>query len=99
MTYLHPSIHAEMLDCRDHLLRALTAAMEARVAEHVDDWTVVELTALRDACEAWDGPNKRSVPSMIAIGAADRVAMGHVDYASKVCLYVAEMMYGLMEFR
>ena len=78
-------------DCRAYVLDALTVAMEDRRAR--DDWIEGERMAVAMAANEWamaHGYERR-----VTVEDVEHVegnAVGHIDYASKLALYVAEFI-------
>lgn len=89
--------HEDMLDCQKVLLRALTREMDNRAKHRQNgaDWVAKERLAIQQAAYDWAVRHKMTTrPTMYDIERLEPFAMGHVDYASKLCLYVAEFLYG-----
>lgn len=90
--------HAEMLRCQQFLLDRLRRQMRRR-PEH-DDWIERERLTLAIAAHQWG--TAHGLAKAITVAEVERLeqpAVGHVDYAEKVCLYVAEFMYGARAIR
>jgi hypothetical protein len=78
-----PQTHDQMLQMRDRLLKKLDRMGKRRHLH--DDWNERELQALSDAS---------GVP-LDAVRRVETCAVGHVDYASKLCWYVTELAFGV----
>lgn len=91
--------HDEFLECRTSILHALRAQMDKRDLKS-ESWIAAERSAMVYAANKWRG---RHGPlkwiSQEDVEHVETLAMGHVDYASKVSLYVAEMVYGFRPTR
>lgn len=88
--------HARLLDCRDAILAALSAEMGRRAdAVHVADWIARERSAVANAAHDWASAHDMSCDVTVAdVERVEALAVGHVDYASKLALYVAELVTG-----
>ena len=77
--------------CQEFLLKKLTQAMDVRDRwASTDLWIEFERNALADA--TWEWAKKyggRAIPPS-EIESYENMAVGHVDYARKICLYTAE---------
>lgn len=84
-----------LISCRDAVLDALVDEMGRRHDDPGMGWIERERAAVADAATAWAAVHG------IAVGVTpedvERIetsAVGHFDYASKLALYVAEMVVG-----
>jgi hypothetical protein len=87
--------HDDFLACHRVLLDALAAEQRNR-ARNPDDWELRERAALVNAANRW--VDARTGLRHVDAEAVERVeprAMGHIDYSSKIALYVAQLVYGL----
>ncbi|MBK7823007.1 MAG: hypothetical protein IPJ61_18660 [Tessaracoccus sp.] len=73
---------------REHALRARRSG-----------WLADELAAMRAAINRERHRQRLAPVDEAAVAAADRLAAGHVDYASKFTLYCAELACGLRGVR
>lgn len=88
--------HQSLMRCRDGVLAALVEAARDRR----DGWAEHERDAMVIAANYYALSN----PGLTTITADDierieGLAVGHVDYADKIALYVAEMVHGVREVR
>lgn len=87
--------HRQLLACRDHVSAALGAEMAKRRAAG-DAWIDNERRAVVDAANAWVASHGVGCAVTVAdVAAVEGRAVGHIDYQSKLCLYVAEIVTGL----
>lgn len=80
-----------LMACREHLLRALKEAMGKRHAR--EDWEAFERQTVAMAANAW--AQAHGYERRVTVEDVERIeqgAVGHVDYASKLALYVAEFV-------
>lgn len=84
--------HDQMIACRDHILKALSAEMEHR--DDHDDWIERERQAVATATDSWAVANGGWVLSAADVERIEGLAVGHSDYATKLALYVAERVTG-----
>lgn len=85
--------HFAMLKARDHILRALSNEMTHR--ETNPHWVDDERMSVVLAANEW--AISRGLPTL-TFADVERIetsAVGHIDYASKLALYVAEALYGV----
>ncbi len=82
-----------LLRCRDAILSALLTEAKHR-SEHVD-WERREREAVALAANQYATNHARKLVTVDEVEHVEPLAMGHVDYASKLALYVAEMVHGL----
>lgn len=88
------TLYDEESRCRSHLLNALTLEMDKRYANR-DTWIENERFAITVAANQW--AQAHALPTRISVEqveAIEDLAVGHVDYAHKLTLYVTEMIYG-----
>ena len=81
---------ALLLVCRNYLLEAFNGEADRR-SEHPDDWVARERNALAVAANAW--AEARGIAARVTVDDVEKLegrAVGHVDYATKLALYVAE---------
>lgn len=77
--------------CRDYILADLSDEMSCRSLHK--DWIERERSAVAIAANQWAKANKSPTRVTIEdVEAIERMAVGHIDYASKLSLYVAEMI-------
>lgn len=83
--------HERVMSCRAYIYEALVRAMDDR-ANHVD-WVERERMAVVVAANEWATahPSSRTV-SVMDVERVEVLAVGHVDYATKLALYVAELV-------
>ncbi len=82
--------HGRLLACRQHVLLALCAAAEDRSAS---DWVERERVVVATSANAW--AQAHGYPQRVTVDDVERIevqAVGHVDYASKLALYIAEFV-------
>lgn len=80
-----------LLSCRDYVLTRLRSTMLNRAND--PDWIASERFAVAQAANDW--ASCHGIDRRITVYDVERIeggAMGHVDYASKLCLYVAELV-------
>lgn len=80
-----------LLKCRDAIHRALTDEMAHRGADLT--WVDRERYAVADAATRW--AEAHDIGRVVTVEDVERVevrAVGRVDYASKLSLYVAELV-------
>lgn len=84
-----------LMECRDTILDALEKEMEQR-RRNPGSWIENERCAVHYAASYWiwdHGLGKKiTVEDILRI---EPRAVGHIDYASKLALYVAEFIYDL----
>lgn len=88
--------HDKFMACRDYIHQALQSEMNHR-PEH-RDWVERERQAVADAAVEWAVAN--GMGQIVTAADVERVegmAVGHFDYGPKLCLYVAEMVFGVRE--
>lgn len=80
-----------LLECRDRIFEALTKQMGRRGNNL--DWIEHERGAVADAATAWasaHGIDRTVTPADVE--RVEGMALGHIDYASKLSFYVAELV-------
>lgn len=88
------SIHAEFAACRTTLLAALSAEMDKRSKATGMDWVHEERYAITKAANDWARAHLLREVTVDDVERVEGLAVGHVDYARKLALYVAELVYG-----
>ena len=89
------TLWTQMDDCRINLLKHLKEAMSQRNLFAGDDWIIWERCQLVYRANSW--AKAYDIPELVSLAeveAVESLAVGHVDYASKLTLYVAELIYG-----
>jgi hypothetical protein len=79
------------LACHEHIYKALRAEMDHR-AQH-EDWVERERAAVATAAREWAA--HAGYDRSVTVEDVERIetsAVGHCDYASKLALYVAELV-------
>jgi hypothetical protein len=81
------------ISCRDYILSALIDAMQDRSTVKDLSWIETERTAVAVAANQWatSHPPATTV-SVDDVERVEQLAVGHYDYASKLALYVAELV-------
>lgn len=89
--------HQMLMEACDHILHALREEMVKRptMASNLN-WVEKERWAVVFAANEWALANKFGVVSASDVKHLELLALGHVDYARKLSLYVAERV---MNFR
>lgn len=83
----------ELSNCRRRLLVALSDEMKHRNDD--DRWVEREREAITTAANGW-ALNHGLQPITVAdVEHIEGMAVGHVDYARKLALYISELLYGL----
>jgi hypothetical protein len=84
--------HDDFLECHRQLLAALVDESKHRRLN--PDWEDRERAAMANAADQWcdTHPGCRRV-DIDDIRRIEHRAMGHIDYGSKLALYVAELVY------
>jgi hypothetical protein len=85
-------VHDEMLRCHKRLKDVLRKAQDQR-PKHPYDWVENEHVALLVAVNEWAEDHDRPVLTLEDIERVEVQALGHYDYSSKFCLYIAEELY------
>lgn len=87
-------LHSNMLSCHRHLRKVLAKQCKKRSEYKDAGWIEDELLAVTSAANVWaeahDLPRRVTMETVRRI---DRSASGHIDWASKLCLRVAESLY------
>lgn len=81
------------LDCRDHIYAALVNEMTHRRDDPGLAWIGRERQAVADAATRWARAN--NLDRTVTAADVERIegaAIGHSDYASKLALYIAELV-------
>lgn len=88
----------QMQACREALISALMDEMAKRKFKQYADWVVAERDALTLAANRWIVEHTETHTITAAqVEEVENLAVGHSDYASKLVLYVSELVYGLRE--
>lgn len=83
--------HGQIMACREHVLSALRTEAEKRPGR--DDWEAAERLAVAAAANDWSSANGLGwTVTADQVERVEHLAMGHVDYMSKLALLVAEMI-------
>lgn len=88
-----PQQLTELIAAQEALHAVLLREHEQRAQR--TDWLPQELAAMHAAVNRERHRQRRSLVTLAAVEAADRLAAGHVDYAAKFVLYCAELACGL----
>lgn len=83
-----------LMACKEHILRALKDAMGERRGR--EDWVEFERQAVAMAANEW--AQAHGYERRVTVDDVERIevrAVGHVDYARKLALYVAEFVAAL----
>lgn len=84
----------EFLACHAWLRRRFKAATDQRHGHPGNEWEEYERVELAIAANSWaDSHGLGKTVTRDDIEAIEGQAIGHVDYASKLCLYTAELLY------
>ena len=86
----------KVLDAQRWILRGLTAEMAKR-RDNPDRWIDDERMAVVLAANEWAVAKGGCAVTFDEVERIETLAVGHVDYASKLALYVAEMVCGARE--
>lgn len=81
----------DVLDCYEFIYRHLAAEMANRASN--PSWIERERQVVADAASAW--ASAHHVYRRVTVEDVERIetaALGHSDYATKLCLYVAEFV-------
>lgn len=82
---------SSLRDSRAFILEALRAEMSKR-ADH-DDWVERERLAVTIAANEWAQANGLQSITVDDVRRVETLAVGHVDYATKLALYVSELIH------
>lgn len=85
----------ELRNCRERCLIALARAMDDRNTFKGLEWIGHERRAITEAANAWATAHGLPTITVEQVQAAEHMAVGHIDYAEKLALYVSELVYGL----
>lgn len=87
--------HEMLLEARDHIVTALRDEMDKRptMASNLK-WIEKERWAVVYAANDWAQANNFGSITASDVKHLESLAVGHVDYALKLCLYVAERVMG-----
>jgi hypothetical protein len=80
----------QMDACRRYILDALLTAAEHRE----DGWVERERRAVALAASEWAVIHGQEQVTVDEVEQVEGLAVGHVDYAEKLALYVTELVYG-----
>lgn len=87
------SPHDRRLACRDYVLSALIKAMERRHEYMGIEWVSPERMAVAVAANEWATANAPAATVTVDdVERVEQMAVGHSDYATKLALYVAELV-------
>lgn len=86
--------HDRMMSCRDYIKYALADASN-RSPRDFDR----ELEVVLDEAIVWCRLLQRPEITMEDVRRADQLSMGHVDWSSKLPLYVAEAVFGVASWQ
>lgn len=84
-----------MLKCRDFIHDAFQ--LEADNRSWNEDWEAAERLAMAKAANDWAAAHGLNKVTVHQIEDIEHLAVGHIDYATKIALYIAEMVYGVRE--
>lgn len=86
-------IQRDVTSCRDHVYKALLAKMDKRDHDSLV-WIDVERKAVADAATYWAGRYGYGDKTVTVedVERIEALAVGHIDYASKLALYIAEFV-------
>lgn len=88
-----PTRHGMLMQCQTYLLEALHAAAADRGTDL--SWIERERLVVAVAANRWAQAHR--IETLVSVDDVERVeqrAIGHVDYAAKLALYVAELVVG-----
>ena len=85
----------EMLASRDAIHAALVKEMKKRPKCDGLGWIENERDAVADRANRWALTHGRPTITVHDVERVERRAMGHIDYGTKLALYVAELIYGV----
>lgn len=85
------TLHAEILALRDQLVKVLGKETKIKPRDYNRELFVI---GAETGTWARSHPDARSV-TLTELERCDTMAVGHIDWWSKLCLYVAETAYGL----
>jgi hypothetical protein len=84
--------HQDMLTCRAHVLAALIKEAKKRNQCDGMEWVDNERLAVAVAANQWAGAHGYRTVTIHDVERVEGQAVGHCDYASKLALYVAELV-------
>jgi hypothetical protein len=87
--------HEDVMNLRRRCLVALRKAMDDRRSFAGTEWIEHEREAITEAANVWALAHGLPTVTVGQVEAIEHLAVGHVDYAEKLALYVAEMTYGI----
>lgn len=85
------TLNTEILALRDHLTKVLSKETKIKPRDFNRELFVI---GAETGTWAREHPQARSV-TLTELERCDTMAVGHIDWWSKLCLYVAETAYGL----
>ncbi len=91
--YVTTAEHQRMLRCMAFLRKELQSQTDRRHEYDGMEWAEAELAHVTTQANRWSVWNE--APNLVTIADVRRVdqqAVGHVDWAQKLCLYVAELV-------
>lgn len=95
VTSITPRQHDLLMEARSHILHALTNEMDKRPTMATNlNWIDKERWTVVYAANDWALANKFGSITAQDVKHLEMLAVGHVDYASKLALYVAERLLG-----
>jgi len=80
----------DFIQCHRFILQGLIDEMEHR--SNLDGWVERERLAVIIAANKWALAHGLNTVTVEQVEAIEHLAIGHVDYASKLALYVAELV-------
>lgn len=92
---MSPQEHREFIRLTEHIYAALVAEMARRNGVGLD-WIDAERFVVAEAANGW--AQAHGIDRLVTVDDVERIevrAVGHVDYARKLALYVAEYLLGL----
>lgn len=82
---------------RLRMIDAIEAALVAEAAHRkertVDEWIAAERHAVAVEANKWAAAHGGATVTVDDVEAVEGLALGHIDYAHKVALHVAELVY------
>lgn len=85
--------HESLMRARGRIYAALLAAADHRSER--DDWETFEREAMVQAANKYGRDHGLADITVGQVEEIEHLAMGHIDYALKISLYVAELLHGL----
>ena len=86
--------HEDVMNLRRRCLWALRKAMNDRPLFADTEWIEHERQAITEAANVWALAHGLPTITVGQVEAIEHFAVGHIDYAEKLALYVAELTYG-----